>query len=151
MFSSFSIALFRTLFFHLNASLKFMSLIYLILYLWLFVLSIRSFFSTKAPRPGSMLSSPSPSPPDFYFLLTTLHRGLPAHSCSHFQGPPSVLYFKHPQKSAGCALDLVINWNAPLLQLSLEMPHFLVTLVCFILSVTYFWLFAQGSVVIWPL
>lgn len=153
MFFSFSIALFRTLFFHLNASLKFMSLLYLIFYFWFFVI-YQVFFLYQSYNtrlnvvfiPKSCLISN-----DFNFLLTTLHYGLPANKCSHFQGPPSVLYFKDTQKFAGCALELVINWNAPFPQLSLQLPHFLVTLVCFILSFTYFWFFGQVSVVIWLL
>lgn len=151
IFFSFCIALFRTLFFHLMASLKFMSVVYP--QSLIFVLSIRSLFSTKATTLGSMFSSLSSSPASFPMVLTSSwpiqHSGLLVHSCLHFQGPSSLLstplHLKHPQKCVGHTLDLATNWNAPLLQSSLRTSHFLITLLSFFPLTYIFSSFCTGT------
>ena len=127
MFFSLSIALFRTLFFHLKASLMVMSLVYLV---FCVVAQAPSLYRGDNTKHSMFFSIPKCCliSSDFNFLLTCPTCWPASSFMSTFLG---TFISTHPQKFVGHALDLVINWNTPLLQSSLETPHLLTTILCF--------------------
>lgn len=114
MFFLFSIALFRTLFFHpkvfLNLKIHVTSVHNP--QCLIFVSSISSFFYTKALLFDSRFSSPSPSLTTIPVILNSSldPSSTPASKFIHFYISRDLyLFIRHTQKFMGYALDLFIN------------------------------------------